>query len=584
VLHQEGKRKEISSSRLFFFSLGDRGSFFSFSVSYVNTEDIGNELDGIKKEAQIYLCTKNWEIFPKIEVEPALMKNLSIILPEVKINIEDVKTLTLDGLEEAVFDAVRQMGLRAMETFLERMDASLKESRNKQELRHAGKRQKHFLTRMGPIDYCRTRYIDKSTGKSRYLLEEALKIDKDQRISSKRAQMEVLLATHDSYRKTQEHLLLLTGSRRSHEAGRQSVLKEAKRLIRREKEDLVRIQRCRVRQEEPESEIAYIEADSTMIRAQRFKKRKPGRKQPNRRRHLEIKLGIGYTGRTPRYKRGARLAQTLTNKFSYAGMGGGFMKNLSLMADKKLSLSKMRLVVTGGDGHPSIKNGFEENFVRPVYILCRYHLNRAIREALSLRKASQKAVFKLLRKDRIDSALGLIQRYTRQSKSPMEKEKLHKLHDYIQNNRSGINSVRKIPDKALRESVRKTGAIESNIDKMIAHRFKGRGMSWSPKGSLGLLKIKQLIANNEWDRWWSDRRDQEADERLRPIRYAAVEKILRPVKTSGPHLIETSLPILYTQHHEYRRFRSRIKHLIRVGSSFDEPRSRLPGRHEYARR
>jgi len=40
------------------------------------------------------------------------------------------------------------------------------------------------------------------------------------------------------------------------------------------------------------------------------------------------------------------------------------------------------------------------------------------------------------------------------------------------------------------------GAIEGNIDKILANRFKKRGMSWSPSGALNLAKVGQLIIND----------------------------------------------------------------------------------------
>jgi len=33
-------------------------------------------------------------------------------------------------------------------------------------------------------------------------------------------------------------------------------------------------------------------------------------------------------------------------------------------------------------------------------------------------------------------------------------------------------------------------------------------MSWSKKGALGLLKIKEAILNNQWDLWWEEGREQ----------------------------------------------------------------------------
>ncbi len=43
--------------------------------------------------------------------------------------------------------------------------------------------------------------------------------------------------------------------------------------------------------------------------------------------------------------------------------------------------------------------------------------------------------------------------------------------------------------------------MESNINKVIATRFKQKGMSWSKKWALDFLKIKETILNYEWDLW-----------------------------------------------------------------------------------
>jgi len=52
------------------------------------------------------------------------------------------------------------------------------------------------------------------------------------------------------------------------------------------------------------------------------------------------------------------------------------------------------------------------------------------------------------------------------------------------------------------------GAIEGNIDKTLANRFKKRGMRWSIPGALSLAKVGQMIVNQEWDSWWFKETDQ----------------------------------------------------------------------------
>ena len=85
-----------------------------------------------------------------------------------------------------------------------------------------------------------------------------------------------------------------------------------------------------------------------------------------------------------------------------------------------------------------------------------------------------------------------------------EKDNLKKLYTYLSRNRLGITNHFKLKDKGIERA----GAIESNINKVIASRFKKRGMSWSKTGALAPLKIKEAILNGEWDKWWETERER----------------------------------------------------------------------------
>ncbi|MBA7576453.1 hypothetical protein ES708_18294 [subsurface metagenome] len=62
----------------------------------------------------------------------------------------------------------------------------------------------------------------------------------------------------------------------------------------------------------------------------------------------------------------------------------------------------------------------------------------------------------------------------------------------------------KLKDK----EIERAEVIESNVNKVIASRFKKRGMSWSKRGALALLKIKEAVINGEWDIWWEKERER----------------------------------------------------------------------------
>jgi len=115
---------------------------------------------------------------------------------------------------------------------------------------------------------------------------------------------------------------------------------------------------------------------------------------------------------------------------------------------------------------------------------------------------------KLFENNEVDKALSRLKRTTKMTRSRKLKKKIAEFYVYVKNNRQGIGvSMRIRMDKAIESA----GAVEPNIDKIIAHRFKGRGMSWSEDGAQALLKIRQTIINGQWDNWWYKERNKKIE-------------------------------------------------------------------------
>ena len=148
------------------------------------------------------------------------------------------------------------------------------------------------------------------------------------------------------------------------------------------------------------------------------------------------------------------------------------MEKLSLVAEGRLSLSKVKNVLFGGDGDSWIISGIKEYFPNSIYLLCLYHLFKKFKESLGRRKEEQKTIKGLLLSNQINNALLKIDQMIRNSDLE-EKNKLVKLYTYISRNRQGITNQVRLKDKGIE----RTGAIESNINKVIAARFKKKGMS-----------------------------------------------------------------------------------------------------------
>lgn len=478
------------------------------------------------------------------------MDTISIAFPEVKINLP-LDEITFDTLEQMVFDITQRIGRKTLEKALSDTDIALRDARPIGLLENTGKRQKYLLTRMGDIRYERIRYIDKNTGKSRYLLEEKLKLRKNQRISLTRAKIEMFIASITTYRDTEENVELLTGYRRSHESIRQSVIKEAEGIVAHQDAAIDKIRRLEdneVVSDPPD--VAYLEADSAFIRLQSSRKRRSSCSvkkgyQLRKRRSIEVKLAIGYTDKVKRYESGRGKSLKLKNKFTYTSIENGriFMEKLSLIAEKKLSLSKVKALIFGGDGGAYIAAGIRDYFVNVIYILCKFHLKRNVKRSLPSMPNTQDRLNGLLGRDEIDKALSLISRFAVRTKDRKEKDRLKELHTYINQNRDGINPINRIKDKALRNKIKGAGAMESNVDKFIAHRFKKRGMSWSEKGALSLLKVRETISNGEWDSWWLEGRDEKIEIRPEPLKQLTAKNFWKAQKNVMP-FIEVAIPAL----------------------------------------
>ena len=420
------------------------------------------------------------------------MDTITITFPEVKVKIP-IKGLTFDNIEDMLFEISQNIARKVFEKALTDIDIYLRNKREKGKLKNTGKRKKYFLTRFGDILYSRTRYQDKKTGKSCYLLDEALSIVKNQRISLSRARIECFLSALSSYREVVEGIRLLIGGPRCHEAIRQSVIKEGKLIIENQEKRLKQIENLNYPDKEA-PDTAYMEVDATYISLQKKGQEKGGK--------LEVKLGVGYTGKEARYKTGK--SKRLKKKFTFIGTGKDFMEKLSLLAEERLSLSKVKKVIFGGDGDSWITSGIKDYFPLATYLLDLYHLYKKFKECLSKRKEEQKVIKDLLLSNQIDKGLSVIDQLIRNPYDLKEKDNLVKLYTYISRNRQGITNQFKLKDK----EIERAGAIESNVNKAIAARFKKRGMSWSKPGALALLKIKETILNNEWDDWWETERER----------------------------------------------------------------------------
>lgn len=189
----------------------------------------------------------------------------------------------------------------------------------------------------------------------------------------------------------------------------------------------------------------------------------------------------------------------LVDRVGYAGLEDSvtFAKRVSCLALLH-GMGSAGRVLAIGDGAGWIRRMIRDFLPGSIYLLDLFHLKRRLREvladeddALLLAQITAACVA-----GDPAGALGLLKAYRPPN---AEREKLHrKLIYYVRSNAAGIANY-------ARSDLFGSGAVEKAVDLIVSRRFKCRGMSWLKPGAAGMLKLRLLRFNGEWDAHWASR-------------------------------------------------------------------------------
>lgn len=96
----------------------------------------------------------------------------------------------------------------------------------------------------------------------------------------------------------------------------------------------------------------------------------------------------------------------------------------------------------------------------------------------------------------------------------------------------------RIRQKVTDDTARGLGCMEGNIAHLLAVRMKGKGCSWSPSGARHMAKVRELLANQEIQRWCFQQADSPEIHQKQRIR-------TRPGNTEPGQFLQASVPSLY---------------------------------------
>ena len=389
-------------------------------------------------------------------------------------NAEELKQVIV-SLEKELFARIVECAKNVYTRLLEQIDLLI------QRYRPAGlivchKRSTWYRTWLGAVKVTRRQYRGQD-GKYRYLLDEMLGMAKYRHTTVAVKEIACRLAGEMPFRKSAEVLSRTTAINLSYRTIHRLVhqaLANSQDEADQETEWFEETGELK-HSEERKADRLMIEADGVMLSLQRETARK-----------AEIKLGIAYEG----WQKVGKDRYSTVNKTYYADTVGTdrFWSAMPLKLHQKYDLGRTQYVI-GGDGATWIKEGVD--YFGGQYQLCRYHLNRALCHALGHDHPILHSVQYHCSRNNLDAALKQLREAVDCAQAGEVKE-IKKVIKYISSNAHGLHDYRdnmEHPDSNLR----RTGAIEGNVDKLIVRRMKNQGMSWSRQGIRRMLWLRISI-------------------------------------------------------------------------------------------
>lgn len=233
----------------------------------------------------------------------------------------------------------------------------------------------------------------------------------------------------------------------------------------------------------PGRQVVVVEWDETMVRSQ-----EPGERQ------FAIKLGIGYSQKARQGPKRWKLA----DKVVYGGVEEPeeFAERFSARREGAFQVERAEHVVVKGDGAEWIGQGAAQVFPGHVFQLDRWHLLDRIAQFAGqlpqLWKRLRRWVFEGRVKALVRSLRQLVGADARSEQARQE------LLGYVTRHAQAITAVDRLRPQVSPQArpllTHGTGAMEKNIETVIARRFKRWGMRWTRRGAHRLLKLRLWIA------------------------------------------------------------------------------------------
>lgn len=448
---------------------------------------------------------------------------------ELSLLSQEKELKQIIDLDEILFHKVVECAKSTYKAIVEQIDDLIARYRDRT-LSIAHKRETWYRTRFGPVRIVRRQYYDQN-GTYRYLLDELLGMEKYRHTTVAVHTLAMELASQMPFRRSAEVMRKTTTVDISYRTLHRLLQRVADRYI--EQWDKM-TQWFLHTGELPESKgkkgnLLLVEADGTMLSLQRERARK-----------AEAKAGIAYEG----WEQVGKDRYRTVNKSIYMDIASSdtFWAGMTLKLYEKYKMESISDVVIGGDGAGWIKEGV--TYFGSRYQLCRYHLNRELCAALRHDRQTITQVQHSCNKGDVSTALQLLKQAAGKTTGDKAKS-IKRVAHYISSNAAGMQDYRlnmKIPTTQLR----RTGAIEGNIDKLVVKRMKNQGMSWTIKGIRRMLCVRSLMLEGKLEDYCSPVNSAYLDSHVLSKRINRV--IDNTTQQNYREYFSTGFPALYGPH------------------------------------
>lgn len=380
-------------------------------------------------------------------------------------------------------DELHKLGLEMIKESLESMNQMLRESpiRLKNWVIEAHDI-KQLTTSLGDVQFQKTLFTNRETGKSEYLLDRILGLSPNERLTDDAEARLLEEAVQTSYRRGGEEVSL--GAEVSKQTVKNKIhqLKFPKNTEKPKEKKVV--------------EYLYIDADEDHVSLQYRERKGDLKKNENKQKNncLITKLIYVYEGterEAPQSKR-----HRLINPYYFCGVNSGdgnqkFWDEVYEYIDSHYELSKVKKIYVNSDGGGWIKSGIKR-ISGAVHVLDGYHLEKYMTKLTSHMKDSKEDVAREVRtvirsktRNDFDALVDSLEKYPDAGIERMEEAR-----EYILSNWSA----------AMRRLKHKEGVVGSSTEGHVSHvlssRMSSRPMGWSVEGATKMAQFRAYYFNS----------------------------------------------------------------------------------------